>query len=340
MARDSLLQRRVVSRWVGERSAARRGTLSSPSLAAQFPIFTVQRTTDHTGSRHLCKRRAREQPPARPTTSLSTLSWRLYLCVGRGAERKGGTADEAPLPPRVARRDVPYYFGERLYKQLYRQIYASPSYRKIYSKIPTLHIYDDHEVLNNWASNTTAPFPAAFDAYQVYNGEGNPIKSWEESWYDFKMGQAAAFFVMDTRRYRDVEEKQDGPDKSMLGEMQLADLLDWAAKVNQTRWARRGVGPALADSAVSSNSSYLPFPTLIFGEAVSPCPFDIAPYSSITHLPSRRTQRYMGRIYIRTSDHQQRLSVRTQCHRPQRRPTRIRCNGPWHPTTMVRRRRG
>jgi len=47
-----------------------------------------------------------------------------------------------------------------------------------------------------------------------------------------------SFFFLDTRRYRTSNFAEDGPEKSMLGERQLQDLLAWAKKceVNGVSW--------------------------------------------------------------------------------------------------------
>ncbi|QRV85899.1 hypothetical protein RhiJN_13917 [Ceratobasidium sp. AG-Ba] len=103
--------------------------------------------------------------------------------------------------------DVPYYFGDTVqaYRRLYRRVYASKSFRKIYERLPVYNIYDDHEFTNNFGANgddSTPPYPNASNAYDIYNGQANPDpKSDGAYYYDFRHGDTA-FFVMDTRRYR------------------------------------------------------------------------------------------------------------------------------------------
>ncbi|KAG8771528.1 hypothetical protein FRC12_003546 [Ceratobasidium sp. 428] len=103
--------------------------------------------------------------------------------------------------------DVPYYFGDTLqaYRRLYRRVYASKSFRKIYERLPVYNIYDDHEFKNNFGANgddSTPPYPNASNAYNIYNGQANPdSKTDGVYYYDFRHGDTA-FFVMDTRRYR------------------------------------------------------------------------------------------------------------------------------------------
>lgn len=138
--------------------------------------------------------------------------------------------------------DVPHYGGptKDAYRKLYRNLFASDSFRRVYEKIPVIGIYDDHEVVNNWAGNTAEgetleSFPPANTAWREYIGHPNPdsLKA-EENYYTFRYGESAAFFVMDTRKHRSYHEKEDNEDKSMLGEEQKEALLDWLAAVNTT----------------------------------------------------------------------------------------------------------
>ncbi|KAF8682283.1 PhoD-like phosphatase [Rhizoctonia solani] len=103
--------------------------------------------------------------------------------------------------------DVPYYFGDTIqaYRRLYRRVYASKSFRRIYERLPTYNIYDDHEFINNFGANgndSSSPYLNASQAYEIYNGQANPdAKTKGVYYYDFRHGDTA-FFVMDTRRYR------------------------------------------------------------------------------------------------------------------------------------------
>ncbi|CAE6455989.1 unnamed protein product [Rhizoctonia solani] len=103
--------------------------------------------------------------------------------------------------------DVPYYFGDTIqaYRRLYRRVYASKSFRRIYERLPTYNIYDDHEFINNFGANgndSNSPYLNASQAYEIYNGQANPdAKTNGVYYYDFRYGDTA-FFVMDTRRYR------------------------------------------------------------------------------------------------------------------------------------------
>ncbi|KAH9914716.1 PhoD-like phosphatase-domain-containing protein [Fomitopsis serialis] len=135
--------------------------------------------------------------------------------------------------------DVPIYYGDdkEAYRRLYRRNYQSPSFRKVYERLPFIHTYDDHEIINNYAghSNDSAPpFANANDAFALYNAQGNYDSSHSgQHYYDFRYGDVA-FFVMDTRRHRSIIEETDEPSRTMLGEQQLTALYDWLGKVNNT----------------------------------------------------------------------------------------------------------
>jgi len=135
--------------------------------------------------------------------------------------------------------DVPVYFGDNkeAYRRLYRRNYQSPSFRKVYERLPIIHTYDDHEIANNFAgksNDSTPPFPNASDAFRLYNALANYDSADDgQHYFDFRYGDVA-FFVMDTRRYRSDVFTEDVSSRTMLGEKQLGALYDWLGKVNNT----------------------------------------------------------------------------------------------------------
>ncbi|PIL30470.1 hypothetical protein GSI_07169 [Ganoderma sinense ZZ0214-1] len=156
-------------------------------------------------------------------------------------------AVEVPAPPTefmifmgdFIYADVPVYFGDdkEAYRRLYRRNYNSPSFRKVYERLPIFHTYDDHEIINNYVgqgNSSQEPFPNAADAFSLYNADANYDPSTEgEYYYDFRYGDAA-FFVMDTRRHRSDITTEDPLTHTMLGDKQLAALHNWLGKVNNT----------------------------------------------------------------------------------------------------------
>ncbi|KIM29048.1 hypothetical protein M408DRAFT_16053 [Serendipita vermifera MAFF 305830] len=138
--------------------------------------------------------------------------------------------------------DVPHYAGDDVetYRKLYRRSFASPSYRKVYEKLPIFGIYDDHEIINNFAGENDenkAPFANASNAFKSYYGDANPEPHQSDvSYYDFRYGDNA-FFVLDTRRYRSVpnaDSEESVLPPTMLGDKQLHALHSWLGKVNTT----------------------------------------------------------------------------------------------------------
>lgn len=132
--------------------------------------------------------------------------------------------------------DVPRRKGVDLetYRRDYRQVYASPDWPEATKELPWIHVYDDHEIANDWSKNTTAPFLSANDPYEHYHIAANPPAArLGETYFTFTQGPAT-FFMLDTRRYRDPNDATNGSDpisgeatKTMLGPTQLADLLSW-----------------------------------------------------------------------------------------------------------------
>jgi len=125
--------------------------------------------------------------------------------------------------------DVPLRFGtdKESYRREYRQVYASPSWGRV-SSIPWLHVLDDHEIANDWDKNTTHPYPAAVDPWNLYHASVNPpraVEGEDVTYFAFTHGPAA-FFLLDTRRYRSLAETPE-LEKSMLGQVQRDALLAW-----------------------------------------------------------------------------------------------------------------
>ncbi|RGP79959.1 hypothetical protein FLONG3_1903 [Fusarium longipes] len=137
--------------------------------------------------------------------------------------------------------DVPERFGKTSeeYRMQYRQIYASPDWAPVAQNLSWIHVLDDHEISNDWSSNTTGIYSAAVDPWHLYQANVNPPISEaagplnlrrNATWYEFTQGPAS-FFMMDTRSYRSSNNAPfNATDKTMLGKEQLADLLAWLAR--------------------------------------------------------------------------------------------------------------
>ena len=139
--------------------------------------------------------------------------------------------------------DVPHRFGSDIetYRREYRQVYASPDWASVSSdagaELPWIHVYDDHEIANDWDRNETGVYRSAVDPWQHYQASVNPpqVRS-NASYFSFVQGPAS-FFLIDTRRYREPFDgtngtwnAETGQQKSMLGRQQREDLLAWLAR--------------------------------------------------------------------------------------------------------------
>ncbi|OAQ64757.1 alkaline phosphatase [Pochonia chlamydosporia 170] len=138
--------------------------------------------------------------------------------------------------------DVPERFGKSTeeYRMQYRQVYASPDWAPVAQNLSWIHVLDDHEISNDWSSNTTGIYNAAVGPWHTYQANVNPPKAVQAgtrstrrkdaTWYEFVQGPAS-FFMLDTRSYRSSNNVPfEEEDKTMLGQDQLADFLAWLAR--------------------------------------------------------------------------------------------------------------
>ncbi|KAL8958783.1 MAG: hypothetical protein Q9183_005769 [Haloplaca sp. 2 TL-2023] len=130
--------------------------------------------------------------------------------------------------------DVPRRLGSdpETYRREYRQVYSSPDWPAVSHNLPWIHVMDDHEIANDWDGNITDPYPAAADPWHIYHTSVNPPPVIPNaSYFQFTHGPAA-FFLMDTRRYRtpSLPLNPDSADKSMLGQAQLSSLLKFLSR--------------------------------------------------------------------------------------------------------------
>ena len=120
-------------------------------------------------------------------------------------------------------------WGPQTYRAEYRRVYASPSWKSATRNLPWLHVIDDHEIANDWDGGSAAPYPAAYDPFEIYHHSVNPpLAAPNATYYSFRQGPAS-FFLLDTRRYRMPEFELSTTDakKSMLGDAQLKTFLAW-----------------------------------------------------------------------------------------------------------------
>jgi alkaline phosphatase D len=134
--------------------------------------------------------------------------------------------------------DVPKRFGANIedYRREYRQVYSSPDWVGVGQNLSWIHVWDDHEIANDWDGNTTGVYKSAEDPYHHYQTAVNPPRArqagtyntprQDATYFEFTQGPAS-FFLTDTRTYRDSSSAlpANSTEKTMLGPEQLADLL-------------------------------------------------------------------------------------------------------------------
>ncbi|KAH8175029.1 phoD-like phosphatase domain-containing protein [Sarocladium implicatum] len=130
---------------------------------------------------------------------------------------------------------VSYGWSKEHYQTAYRQVYASPSWSSALRSVPWVHVYDDHEIINDWSAGESGLYKPAMAPYHAYQGDANPPSAAgrDKTYFTFHKGDVA-FFVMDTRRYRSHNSDKDGDGKTMLGLPQKKDLERWLAE--ERRW--------------------------------------------------------------------------------------------------------
>lgn len=186
--------------------------LTSSCIKARFPFSPLDHPLSIPGFRHLAK-----WIPSLQATFMLFLGDFIYV-------------------------DVPHRFGVDVetYRREYRQVYASPEWPSVADSLPWLHVLDDHEIANDWDQNITAPYPSAVDPWKHYQVSVNPPPvSPNVTYFSFVQGPAA-FFMLDSRRYRTAESVMpaDSSEKSMLGASQLQALLSFLVRreVSGVKW--------------------------------------------------------------------------------------------------------
>lgn len=113
------------------------------------------------------------------------------------------------------------------YNAKYRDQWGEAFFRKFLSDVPSLMMWDDHEISNDWSSGQTGLYGQARPAYDAYQGSHNPPPRVAGTTYFTYRSGPADFYVMDTRTHRSPNSATDNSSKTMLGTTQKADLKAW-----------------------------------------------------------------------------------------------------------------
>ncbi|KAG8967639.1 hypothetical protein FRC05_001969 [Tulasnella sp. 425] len=143
---------------------------------------------------------------------------------------------KAPLPFKTEQID---------FSREFRSLFASPSFRAVYERLPVIHAFGSRVVSVTQADPISIPERAA-PAYDVFTQSASyPPTSRDGKYFDFKYGDNA-FFVLDTTTHRlpiATADDPSVPEPTLLGAAQVAELFSWAAKVNHTTTFKFVVSP-------------------------------------------------------------------------------------------------
>jgi alkaline phosphatase D len=144
------------------------------------------------------------------------------------------------LPP-----DEPFFDpkGKEDYEAVYRAAWAEPTFRRFLTTTPTMMMWDDHEILNDWAAGTESPYPWAAAAYDEYQHSANPTSFRPGVYYYTMRAGPSDFFVLDERTFRSPDSQRDDEFKTMIGREQKADLKMWL--LNSTALFKFIVSPVM-----------------------------------------------------------------------------------------------
>jgi len=113
------------------------------------------------------------------------------------------------------------YYGK------YRNQWGEAYFRKLTAKVPSLMMWDDHEITNDWSGGQTGLYLQARPAFDAYQGSHNPPPRTAGNTYFSLRAGPADIYVLDTRSHRSPNSAADNASKTMLGATQKADLKAW-----------------------------------------------------------------------------------------------------------------
>ena len=154
-----------------------------------------------------------------------------YVFLGDYVYERGRVLEGAVRTDRLDANDLSSY------RRKYRTYRADAGLRELHRLHPVLHIWDDHEIANNYnqsgpqvsASQRIAGYRAAFEwlPRMVFPAERHRL------YKRLSFGTAAEVFLLDTRQYRTGD--VDGLPRHLIDERQLRWLLA-GLKTSKARW--------------------------------------------------------------------------------------------------------
>jgi phosphodiesterase/alkaline phosphatase D-like protein len=158
----------------------------------------------------------------------------LDLCVFLGdyiyEARRGPSATEPRGDP-IDANDL------RSYRAKYRLYRADEGLRELHRLQPAVHIWDDHEIANNYTDNRPAPSPLQRTAGYRVAFEWLPRMVFPRDRFRIykriQLGQALDLFLLDERQYRSVDDA--GQPSKVLGDTQMQWLID-GLRASRAQW--------------------------------------------------------------------------------------------------------
>jgi alkaline phosphatase D len=117
--------------------------------------------------------------------------------------------------------------GLDAYRGRARGTWSKPQLDTLAANVPTLGMWDDHDIVDNYYAGRSPRYAYARGAFDEYTAARNPppVRP-SELYFATTLGEVD-LFVLDVRTHRTSNEAVDGPDKSMLGRAQRDDLKSW-----------------------------------------------------------------------------------------------------------------
>jgi len=114
----------------------------------------------------------------------------------------------------------------RGFRAKYRYSRTDPAVHAFFRTTSVSAIWDDHEVVNDFAGPSEPLMPVGRQAFLEYwpiqSAPGDPTRLYRE----VRWGRLVDLFILDTRQYRSPNAMPDGPGKTMLGVAQRDWLLE------------------------------------------------------------------------------------------------------------------
>jgi phosphodiesterase/alkaline phosphatase D-like protein len=125
----------------------------------------------------------------------------------------------------------------RSYREKYRLYRSDEALRELHRVQPAVHIWDDHEVANNYTDNRPAPSPLQRAAAYRVAFEWLPRMVYKRDRYRIykriPLGLTVDLFLLDERQYRTVDDQ--GQPVRILGDTQMRWLVA-GLKASKARW--------------------------------------------------------------------------------------------------------